>query len=194
MHLELLRNFKETGITRKGWLKEREIEDLGRKGWVYVKSPRCKVLAATCLLWNPQRNSAEERHAQSALEAVTLAAVLRIHGSGVGTESSRESNYEASKKAFYRSFLALLVAQTVKNLTVMQETQLWFLGWEDLLEEGMATHSNILAWRISMGRGAWLATVHGVAESDTTEQKFPFWNQFVESFLRNENAHSDAAE
>ena len=34
----------------------------------------------------------------------------------------------------------------------------------------MATHSSILAWRILMGRGAWEATVHGVAESDTTQQ------------------------
>ena len=39
------------------------------------------------------------------------------------------------------------------------------LGWEDPLEEGMATHSSILAWRIPMNRGAWWATVHGVAES-----------------------------
>ena len=39
------------------------------------------------------------------------------------------------------------------------------LGWEDPLEEGMATHSSILAWRIPMGRGAWWATDHGVAKS-----------------------------
>ena len=36
----------------------------------------------------------------------------------------------------------------VKNLSAMQETQVPSLGWEDLLEEGMATHSSILAWRI----------------------------------------------
>jgi len=35
------------------------------------------------------------------------------------------------------------------------------------LEEGMATHSSILAWRIPMDRGAWRATVHGVAKSWT---------------------------
>ena len=40
-------------------------------------------------------------------------------------------------------------------------------GWEDLLEEGMATHSSILAWRIPMDRGGWLATVHEVAKSWT---------------------------
>ena len=39
------------------------------------------------------------------------------------------------------------------------------LGQADLLEEGMATLSNILAWRIPMDRGAWQATVHGVAKS-----------------------------
>ena len=40
-----------------------------------------------------------------------------------------------------------LVAQMVKNLPEIQETQVWFLGQEDLLEKGMATHSSILAWR-----------------------------------------------
>ena len=41
------------------------------------------------------------------------------------------------------------VAQMIKNLPAMQETWVRSLGWEDLLEEGMATHSSILAWRIS---------------------------------------------
>ena len=42
-----------------------------------------------------------------------------------------------------------------------QETWVQFLGWEDPLEEGMATHSGILAWRIPIDRGAWQATVQG---------------------------------
>ena len=41
------------------------------------------------------------------------------------------------------------------------------LGWEDPLEEGMATHSSILAWKIPMGREAWPATVHGVTKNQT---------------------------
>ena len=47
----------------------------------------------------------------------------------------------------------------------MWETWVQSLGWEDPLEEGMATHSSILAWRIPMGRGAW--QVHGVTKSRT---------------------------
>ena len=43
---------------------------------------------------------------------------------------------------------ASLVAQTLKNPPAMQETCVRSLGWEDLLEQGMATHSSILAWRI----------------------------------------------
>ena len=46
------------------------------------------------------------------------------------------------------SFL-FLTAQLVKNLPAMQETQVQSMGREDLLEKGMATHSSILAWRIS---------------------------------------------
>ena len=44
--------------------------------------------------------------------------------------------------------MASLVAQTVKDPPMMQETQVQSLGWEDPLEKGMATHSSVLAWRI----------------------------------------------
>jgi len=62
---------------------------------------------------------------------------------------------------------ASLVAQVVKNPPAMQETWVWFLGWGDPLEEGMATHSSILAWRIPMDRGAWWATMHEVEKGRT---------------------------
>ena len=69
---------------------------------------------------------------------------------------------------------ASLVAQMAKNPPAMQETWVRSLGWEDPLEEGMATHSSILAWRIPWtekpGGGVCAATVQGVAESDTTER------------------------
>ena len=45
-------------------------------------------------------------------------------------------------------FSGVLVAQIVKNLSAMQETCVKSLGWEDPLEEGIATHSSMLAWRI----------------------------------------------
>ena len=49
---------------------------------------------------------------------------------------------------------ATLVIQTVKNLPAVWETWVRSLGWEDPLEEDMATYSSILAWRIPMDRGA----------------------------------------
>ena len=51
----------------------------------------------------------------------------------------------------------------------MWETWVQSLGWEDPLEESMAIHSSILAWRIPMYREAWQATAQGVAKLDTTE-------------------------
>ena len=53
------------------------------------------------------------------------------------------------------------LAQMVKNVGDL----VWSLGLEDPLEEGMATHSSICAWRIPVDRGAWWAIVHGVTES-----------------------------
>ena len=55
----------------------------------------------------------------------------------------------------------------VKNLPAMQETWARSLGLEDPLAETMATHSNILSWRMPMNREAWQATVHGVAKNWT---------------------------
>ena len=54
-----------------------------------------------------------------------------------------------------------------KSPPAMRETRVRSLGWEDPLEEDMATHSSVLAWRIPMDRGAWQVPVHGVTKSET---------------------------
>ena len=95
------------------------------------------------------------------------------------------------KGHFQQDTLSLSQAQTVKNLSVVLETHVGFLGWEDPLEKGMATHSSILARRIpwteepaglqSMGShrveqdwAALIANVHGVGwGSDPSEQWVP---------------------
>ena len=59
------------------------------------------------------------------------------------------------------------VAQMVKNLPAMWETWVWSLSWKDPLEEGLATHSSILAWRIAMDKGAWQPIVHRDTKSLT---------------------------
>ena len=74
--------------------------------------------------------------------------------------------FQPSKK---RNYPQALLAQTVKNLPVRQETWVRSLGREDPLEKGMANHSSILAWRIPQrslaGHSPW-----GCRELDTTEQ------------------------
>ena len=72
-------------------------------------------------------------------------------------------NYQSICKCFRASLLAWMV----KSLLAIQETQVRSLVWEDPLEEGTATHTSILAWRIPMDREAWQATVHGLAKSCT---------------------------
>ena len=67
----------------------------------------------------------------------------------------------------FTDLMVSLLAQTVKNLLAMWENWVWSLGWEDPLEESKAMHSSILVCRIPMDRGAWWATVHGVAKSQT---------------------------
>ena len=57
----------------------------------------------------------------------------------------------------------------VKNLPAMQATWVGSLSWEDPLEEGMAIHSSILAWRISLDRGAWQTIVHDILQARMLE-------------------------
>ena len=64
---------------------------------------------------------------------------------------------------------ASLVTQLVKNLPAVQETPVQFLGQEDPLEEGMATHSRILAWSIPWAEEPGGLQSVGLQESDTTE-------------------------
>ena len=78
--------------------------------------------------------------------------------------------------SFYWTIVASrtsLMAQMVKNLPAMQETQVRSLGWEDPLEKGLAIHSSILSWRIPWtvepgGLQSMGLQIHG-AQSDTTE-------------------------
>ena len=60
---------------------------------------------------------------------------------------------------------ASLMAQMVKHVPAMRETWVQSLDWEDPLQEGMAIHFRILAWRIPMDRVGWWATVHGVTKT-----------------------------
>ena len=66
------------------------------------------------------------------------------------------------------------MVQTVKRLHTMQETWVQSLGWEDLLEKEMATHSSILAWQVPWTEEPGGLTVHGVAKSQTQLSDFTF--------------------
>ena len=81
--------------------------------------------------------------------------------------SSSESQTLTSLFVRIMGLRVSLVAQLLKNPLAVQETWVQTLGLEDPLEEGVATHPSILAWRIPMNRGAWRATVYGVAKSQT---------------------------
>ena len=69
---------------------------------------------------------------------------------------------------------ASLVAQLVKNLPAMQETRVWSLGWEDLLEKEKATRSSILAWRIP-----WTIQSHAAMKlKDACSLEEKLWSTF----------------
>ena len=64
---------------------------------------------------------------------------------------------------------ASLVAQMVKNLPAMQETQVHSLDWEDPLEKGRATYSSISCLENSINKGPWQATFYGVTKTQLSD-------------------------
>ena len=85
-----------------------------------------------------------------------------------------EEKFHASSliilKAMAMGFHASLVAQTVKSLPTMQETQVQIPGWGGSPGERNGNPPPYSCLENSMERGAWQAKVHGIAESDKTEQ------------------------
>ena len=77
--------------------------------------------------------------------------------------------FQKAKLEFAVSWVSLVAQMVKKNLPATQKIWVPSLGGEDLLEEGMATHSSIFAWRIPLDRGVWPSTVCGVTKSDTAE-------------------------
>ena len=94
-----------------------------------------------------------------------------------GFDLPRDSEKSDSMKTFKKTLMivwASLIAQLVKNLPAMQEIPFLFLGWEDTLEKGKATHSSILAWRFHGLYSPWHCK-----ESDTTEPFYLLINHLV---------------
>ena len=82
-------------------------------------------------------------------------------------------------RGYTYTYGASIMVQTMKNPPAMQETQVPSLGREDPLEEGMATHSSIPAWRIPGTEEPGRATVHGVAKSRTRLNDFSLSLQLI---------------
>ena len=92
-----------------------------------------------------------------------------VHDSWVGKFPRRR---ERLPSPVFLGSPGILGLQTVKNPPAIRETWVQSLGWEDPLDEGMATRSSIPAWRIPMSREAWRATVHTVSKSRAQLNQF----------------------
>ena len=106
----------------------------------------------------------------------TLKSLLQPHN----LKASFKSRFPQSKEIMHVRFLAFMCALMVKHLPTMWETGVQSLGWEDLLEEEMATHSSILTWKIPWTEEP--GSPWGCKELDTTEQ-FSFFFTFTQFSL-----------
>ena len=92
---------------------------------------------------------------------------IEIEGMQMLNWATDTNGHETDLFQYIKGFIGFLGGSVVKNMSAKKKTLVWSLGQEDPLEQGMATHSSILAWRIPWTRGAWRAAVHGVAKSRT---------------------------
>ena len=136
-----------------------------------MKGKRESEVAQLCLtLYDPMDCSLPGSSVQGILQARVLewGAIAFSDCKAVDTNCPGSGGFSGEGLGYPLQYSwASLVSQMVKNLPAMWETWVQSLGWEDPLEEGMATHSGILAWRIPMDRGAWWATVHRVEKNQT---------------------------
>ena len=82
-------------------------------------------------------------------------------------KGSEQTKVELGRTVSTLGFPGSAMVKILPAMQEPQETQIQSLGREDPLEKEMASHSSVLAWRILMDRGAWWATVHGVAKRRT---------------------------
>ena len=95
--------------------------------------------------------------------------MAQLEGEGPACRAGAPSSSVTKHFKPWFPHLSSLVAQMVKRLPTMRETQVQSLGWEDPLEKEMATHSSILAWRIPWTEEPGGYSPQGRKESDTTE-------------------------
>ena len=86
-------------------------------------------------------------HSVNLLNATELYTIV-INQKNKQTTTTKKPSSQTKNWVRLNKHWASLVIQLGKNLPAMRETWVWSLGWEDLLEKEMATHSSILAWRI----------------------------------------------
>ena len=120
--------------------------------WQIFSDPFICCLPLLCVVGFPGRSAGKES-ACNAREASSISRSGRSPGNGIGYPLQHS--------------WASLMAQMVNNLHAMWKTWAQPLGKEDPLEESMATHSVILAWRIPTDREAWQAIVHWDVKSGT---------------------------
>jgi len=138
---------------------------LGRNIYMYILMPTCtankfpeELLLIGMKLWNSGFLNAPKHLPSPLLWAWLTTAEKALVKAKEGAACWRTESFAV----YPAQPRASLLAQTVKNLPAVQETRVQSLGWKDLLEKGMPTHSSIFAWEIP-----WTEEAGGVTKSQT---------------------------